>query len=81
LGNPPPLNVLEGIDGISHIEQLSATQFRVLHTPGSNPKGALLTMAEQQGWQLEQLTPLQATLEEVFVRITDAETATTGEKR
>lgn len=78
LRNPPPLSVLEGIAGISHVKQLSATQFRVLHTPDSNPKGALLTLAEQQGWQLEQLTPLQTTLEEVFVKITDAETATTG---
>jgi ABC-2 type transport system ATP-binding protein len=73
LRNPPPLNVLEGIVGISHVEQLSTTQFRVLHTPGSDPKGALLTLAEQQGWQLEQLTPLQATLEEVFVNITSNE--------
>ncbi len=78
LGNPPPLSVLAGITGISHVEQISATQFRVLHTPDSNPKGTLLSMAEQQGWQLEQLTPLQATLEEVFVKITDAEKATSG---
>lgn len=79
LRNPPPLSALEGIAGISSVEQLSATQFRVLHTPEDNPRGALLTLAEQQGWQLEQLTPLQATLEEVFVKITDAETMTAGE--
>ncbi|HTN94810.1 MAG TPA: ABC transporter ATP-binding protein [Gallionella sp.] len=78
LRNPPPLDVLEGIAGISHVEQLSATQFRMLHAPDSNPKAALLTLAEQQGWQLEQLTPLQATLEDVYVRITDAETAAGG---
>jgi ABC-2 type transport system ATP-binding protein len=79
LHNPPPLSVLEAVAGISHVEQLSATQFRVLHGADQNPKGALLSMAEQQGWQLEQLTPLQATLEEVFVRITDAETAATAQ--
>jgi ABC-2 type transport system ATP-binding protein len=78
LRNPPQLSVLEGIAGISHVEQLSATQFRVLHAPDRNPKAALLTLAEQQGWQLEQLTPLQATLEDVYVRITDAETAAGG---
>jgi ABC-2 type transport system ATP-binding protein len=80
LRNPPQLSVLEGIVGISHVEQLSATQFRVLHAPDHDPKAALLTLAEQQGWQLEQLTPLQATLEDVYVRITDAETAM-GEKQ
>ena len=78
LRNPPPLSALENIPGISHVEQLSATKFRVLHLPennppASNPKAALLTLAERHGWQLEQLTPLQATLEDVFVRITDEE--------
>lgn len=86
LRNPPPLSVLEGIAGVVSVEQLSATQFRVLHAPAGNsttadPKGALLSLAEQQGWQLEQLTPLQATLEDVFVRITDAESATMGEAK
>jgi len=84
LRNPPPLSELEGIAGISSVEPLSATQFRVLHAPDTNPSAALLTLAERQGWQLEQLTPLQATLEEVFARIThagitDAEKNATGE--
>jgi ABC-2 type transport system ATP-binding protein len=83
LRNPPPLDVLQGMKGVSHVEQLSATQFRVLHAASSdsttaNPKSMLLSQAEQQGWQLEQLTPLQATLEDVFVEITDAETAVTA---
>ena len=73
LRNPPPLDELESIAGIGSIEQLSATQFRVLHAPDENPSGALLALAAQHGWQLEQLTPLQSTLEEVFVKITDAE--------
>ena len=71
LRNPPPLSELEGIAGISGVEQLSATQFRVLHAPDINPSAALLALAAQRSWQLEQLTPLQATLEEVFARITD----------
>ena len=75
LRNPPPLSALENIPGISHIERISATQFRVLHSPEDNPTGALLTLAERQGWQLEQLTPLHASLEDIFVRITGEETA------
>jgi ABC-2 type transport system ATP-binding protein len=75
LRNPPSLSVLEDIVGVSHIEQLSATQFRVLHESTHDPKGELLTRAAQQGWQLEQLTPLQATLEDVFATITDTSAA------
>lgn len=74
LRNPPPLAELAAIAGVSHVEAISAHQFRVFHSAESNPSGALLTLAAQHGWQLEQLTPLQATLEEVFVRITDAST-------
>ena len=79
LRKPPALSELEGIAGISSVEQISATQFRVLHTPDDNPSGALLTLAEQKGWRVEQLTPLQATLEDVFVKITGAEKNAPGE--
>ncbi|HEU0189194.1 MAG TPA: ABC transporter ATP-binding protein [Gallionella sp.] len=73
LRNPPALGELESIAGISSVEQLSATQFRLLHAPDINPGSELLRLAAQHGWQPEQLTPLQASLEEVFVKITGAE--------
>ncbi len=79
LRNPPEISVLAGIAGVSSVEQTGPTRFRVLHTPDSNPGDALLQLAARQNWQLDQLTPLQASLEEVFVRITAAETATSGE--
>jgi ABC-2 type transport system ATP-binding protein len=78
LRNPPPPEELEGIAGVSGVERLSATQFRVLHAPDANPGDALLALAAQRGWQLEQLTPLQATLEDVFARITHAGIADAG---
>lgn len=81
LRNPPGLSELQGIAGVSSVEQLSTTRFRVLHAPDSNPSDTLLRLSAQQGWQLEQLTPLQATLEEVFAKITEAETATTGDAK
>lgn len=71
LRNPPPLGELRAIAGISGVEQLSATQFRVLHQPNANPSAMLLNLAALHDWQLEQLTPLQATLEDVFAKITE----------
>lgn len=76
LRNPPALRELENIAGISSVEQLSATQFRILHVPDTNPGSALLQLAAQHGWQLEQLTPMQATLEDVFVKITGTNKST-----
>lgn len=79
LRNPPALGELESIDGVSSVEQLSATQFRMLHAPDNNPSSALLQLAAQHNWKLEQLTPLQATLEDVFVKITASEKPASGE--
>lgn len=75
LRNPPALAALQGIIGVTHVERLSEQQFRVLHSIEQNPSAELLAMAAQQGWQLEQLTPLQAKLEDVFVKITDEDAA------
>lgn len=79
LRQPPELSELQKIPGIGSVEQLSPTRFRVLHAPGDNPGSVLLSTAEQQGWQLEQLTPLRNTLEEVFVKITGDKTTITGD--
>ncbi len=74
LRNPPPLQELQNLPGVSSVEPLSATQFRVLHAPDSNPGSELLALATRQGWQPELMTPLRDTLEEVFVRITGTST-------
>lgn len=78
LRNPPPLAELESIAGVTSVEQISATQFRVLHAPDNNPGSALMQLAAQHDWQLEQLTPLQARLEDIFVKITEAEASSAG---
>ncbi|MGC2165679.1 MAG: ATP-binding cassette domain-containing protein [Gallionella sp.] len=70
LRNPPALSELQGIVGISHVEQLDARKFRILHKPEDDPSSTLLSLSERHGWQLAQLTPLRATLEDVYVSIT-----------
>jgi len=75
LRSPPELAELQAIAGVQQVEQLSATQFRILYEAGTNPGAALLALAAQRGWQAEQLVPLQARLEDVFVQITQGEPA------
>ncbi|MDO8413081.1 MAG: ABC transporter ATP-binding protein, partial [Gallionellaceae bacterium] len=70
---PPPLSKLQAIAGVQQVEQLSATQFRILHAMGSAAGATLLTLAAQQQWQAQQLTPLQARLEDVFMQLTQSE--------
>ncbi len=71
---PPALFELQSIAGVQQADQLSATQFRILHASDSNPGAALLEIAAQHGWQAKQLVPLQSSLEDVFVKITESET-------
>ena len=72
---PPEISELQAIAGVQQVEQISATQFRVLHSADANLGAALLALAAQRSWQAEQLVPLQSSLEDVFVKITQGETA------
>jgi len=67
---PPALAELQAIAGVQQVEQLSPTQFRILCAVDTNPGASLLALAAQLGWQAEQLVPLQARLEDVFMQIT-----------
>jgi ABC-2 type transport system ATP-binding protein len=67
---PPEIKALYDVPGVINVEALSATRFKILHTIDNNTAEALLTLSAQQGWQAQQLTPLQGNLEDAFVHIT-----------
>jgi hypothetical protein len=67
---PPELDVLRAVAGVINVEALSATRFKILHTLDTNTAEALLTLSAQQGWQAQQLTPIQGNLEDAFVHLT-----------
>lgn len=67
---PPELAVINSVTGVITVEALSATRFKVLHSTDTNTAEALLALSATQGWQAQQLTPLQGTLEDAFVHIT-----------
>jgi ABC-2 type transport system ATP-binding protein len=79
---PPSLAELQSIPGVQQVEQLSATQFRILSAAQTNTADVpdagtvLLGLAAQHGWQATQLVPLQAGLEDVFMQITKSEAPT-----
>jgi ABC-2 type transport system ATP-binding protein len=74
--SPPALAELQAIAGVRQAEQLSPTQFRILCETDANPGADLLGIAALRGWQAEQLVPLQARLEDVFMQITQGEAET-----
>jgi ABC-2 type transport system ATP-binding protein len=70
LRTPPKLAELGALPGVLSVEALSATRFKVLHSLEGITAEALLLLAAKQGWQAQQLTPLQGNIEDAFVHIT-----------
>lgn len=70
---PPALSELQAITDVQQVDQLSATQFQILHATNTSPGAALLALAAKHGWQAEQLVPLRTRLEDIFMQITQDE--------
>ncbi len=73
--NPPPLSALENLAGAESVEALSDTRFRIRHTSGADTREQLLALAAAHGWQVQQLLPIKHSIEEIYTRITESETA------
>ncbi len=72
---PPPLSELAAIAGVASVEAVSENLFRITHDLGQDPGATLLALAAERGWQASQLTPLKGSIEEVYTRIMESESA------
>lgn len=72
LRNPPPSAQLQ-VAGVSAVEKIADTLFIIQYTPGADPSEALVKAAATQGWGLYQINRQQASLEDVFVQLTQQE--------
>jgi ABC-2 type transport system ATP-binding protein len=72
LRHPPPLAELT-IGGVARVEQSGDGIFRVTFADGSDPTDELVRRAVANTWGLYQLTPAQASLEDVFSSLTRKE--------
>jgi ABC-2 type transport system ATP-binding protein len=64
---------LEGLPGVLAAEERGTGRFLLEHVPGSDPREAVFRLAVDNGWVLLAMTPQQASLEDVFVRLTTRE--------
>jgi ABC-2 type transport system ATP-binding protein len=69
--NAPPSTVeLATLPAIARVDELGGGQFRLHHPAGAAPVQALLEQARAGNWALWELTPEQASLEQIFVDLT-----------
>ena len=76
---PPAPALLAAIEGVREVEALSAQRLRVFHGPESNPAQALVRRSVELDWGLVELTPVETTLEEVFINLTQRDDAEVAE--
>lgn len=67
---PPDIKELYRVSGVTNVERLSASRFKILHSVDSGTAEELLELAVKRGWQAQQLTPLHGNIEDAFVHIT-----------
>jgi len=70
LRNPPSVEELLKITGVSEAEILPSGLMRVRFEDGAMPAEAIVQTAVQQGWGLHQIAPDQTSLEDVFMQLT-----------
>jgi ABC-2 type transport system ATP-binding protein len=76
LNAPPPVAELARLPAVTGVEDLGNGQFRLYHAAGAAPHAVLLEQARAGGWELWELTPERASLEQIFVDLTlERETA------
>lgn len=68
---PIDVNKLSAITGVTAIEVLSPCHIRVQHTEigVTNPPEAIAAMIVNGGWGLQEITPIQNSLEDEFIRL------------
>jgi len=73
LRRAPATGRLAAIPGVRSVEHLGGTRFRLFHDPGVDPAEALVRASVEEDWGLAELAPVETSLEEVFVQLTQGE--------
>jgi ABC-2 type transport system ATP-binding protein len=66
---------LAALPGVADITDRGNGRFHVEHTPDTDPRKSIFSLAVEKGWVLLTLSPEKASLEDVFVRLTTREEA------
>lgn len=70
---PPDAAALWSLPGVSSVERLDDTDFRLHHKGSEELAPEAAALAVKQGWGLAALTPERDSLEEIFTRLTSGE--------
>jgi len=67
----PDTDSLAAIPGVLRIEALTATHLHIHYRLSANPSQALTAAIIAAGWELQELTPLKKSMEDIFISLTE----------
>jgi len=68
--NPPDSTAIATLPGVKNVENTDGGSLRVYHDPSNDPTEALVKQSVEQNWGLAALIPQRATLEDIFLELT-----------
>jgi len=66
----PDTNVLLAIPGVSSIENITDNQIRIHYSVTNDPTRHIAETIIAAGWELQELTPVKKTMEDIFIALT-----------
>jgi len=66
----PDTSILLAIPGVISIENISQNQFRIHHRMTDNPGKQIAETIIAAGWELQELTPVKRSMEDIFIALT-----------
>jgi len=73
LRNPPAIQALRALPGVTGVEQLDGQRYRITGREGAESAMAVADAAAEGGWGLFELVPATGALEEIFLRLTSGD--------
>jgi len=67
----PPLSALKDIEGVTKVEKVEASMYRIHFKNKQSPSEAIVKLSVKNHWGLYQIAPDQTSLEDVFVQLTE----------
>ncbi len=67
---------LSGIAGINAIDVLSEQQIKIHHSLSDNPSQQIMATILAERWELQELTPVKQSLEDIFITLTQQQAQT-----
>jgi len=66
----PDLSMLSALAGVISIESISDQQIKIAYLLTDNPTQRIIETIISYGWELQELTPIKKSMEDIFITLT-----------